>query len=485
MSNKITRRKVLKAGAIAALGTVPFGRALAKKKQKYDAIVVGAGLSGLYSAMVLEEMGLNVLTLEGRNRVGGRVYTLMGVPGKPEAAGELIGANYARMIRTAKDLGLELFMPEMRLGDGERYYHIRGQQIRASEWEGHKLNPMTGDDRAILPEKMLSVLSNRNNPLSGRGLDEWIKPEFHKYDIPHDQYLRKYLGLNDETIRLMDVMIHTDHISNTSALHELRRYAVDEFNVNMASIQKDVPPYQQVKGGNSLLAEAMAQSLENGVLLNKTVYRFDDDGSSVTVHCSDGTSYTADQVVCTLPISLLRNVMFNPRPPEHMLDSFLSMDYGLSLQIHYLVTKPFWEKDGLPKNVWSDTPLERFAVIQRPDSPPTAIAFINGVESMKYNFMSDQDVIRHVGLQLEKVRPSTKGALKPLAVQSCHRDVHGAGDWVFWRPGQIKKYAAKIRERHGNIHFAGEHTAVMERGMEAAFESGERAALELVSRVTF
>ena len=480
MSNNLSRRKVVKAGAVAALGALPFGRSLAK--QKYDAIIVGAGLSGLYSAMILEEMGLNVLTLEGRDRVGGRVYTLMGVPGKPEAAGELIGANYARMIRTANDLGLELFKPDMRLGAGERFYYIKGQRILASEWEGHELNPLSGDDRAILPEQMLSVLSNRNNPLSGRGLDEWIKPEFHKYDIPHDEYLRTHLGLNEETIRLMNVTIHTDRISNTSALHELRRYAVGEFNQQMASIQKDVPAYQQVKGGNSLLTKAMAESLENGVLLNKTVYGFDDTGSSVTVHCSDGTSYTANQVISTMPISLLKNVKFNPRPPEHMQTAFLCIDYGLSIQVHYLVTRDFWEEDGLPKNIWSDAPIERFAVIQRPGSPATAIAFINGIESMKYNFMSDEDVIRHVALELEKVRPSTKGALKALAVQSCHRDLHGAGDWVFWRPGQIKKYGSKLHERHGNIHFAGEHTAVMERGMEAAFESGERAALELVSR---
>ena len=84
------------------------------------------------------------------------------------------------MIRTANDLGLELFKPDMRLGAGERFYYIKGQRILASEWEGHELNPLSGDDRAILPEQMLSVLSNRNNPLSGRGLDEWIKPEFHK-----------------------------------------------------------------------------------------------------------------------------------------------------------------------------------------------------------------------------------------------------------------------------------------------------------------
>ena len=35
---------------------------------------------------------------------------------------------------------------------------------------------------------------------------------------------------------------------------------------------------------------------------------------------------------------------------------------------------------------------------------------------------------------------------------------------------------------HRRLHFAGEHTRRLEIGMEAAMESGERAALEILSR---
>ena len=36
----------------------------------------------------------------------------------------------------------------------------------------------------------------------------------------------------------------------------------------------------------------------------------------------------------------------------------------------------------------------------------------------------------------------------------------------------------EIANSLGRIHFAGEHTALTNRGMEGAMESGERAALE-------
>jgi len=45
------------------------------KDNDYDAIVIGAGFSGLRTAQSMNERGYNnVLVLEARNRVGGRAY---------------------------------------------------------------------------------------------------------------------------------------------------------------------------------------------------------------------------------------------------------------------------------------------------------------------------------------------------------------------------------------------------------------------------
>lgn len=479
-ASKPSRRHALKLGAAAYIAAVAPARAQTTKQ--YDAVIIGAGLSGLHAAMLLEEQGLNVLTLEGRNRLGGRVYTLMGVPGQPEAAGELIGSSYARMIDTARRLDLELVEPDsLASSSGGRYFHIKGQNITAEEWPEHPLNPMTGEDREILPNRMLFELSLRNNPLLGQPLDAWLKPEFQKFDIPQSEFLKKYAGFNDETIRLMDVVVHTDHMETTSALHECRRYAVGQFF--------QTPPGEpwalQVKGGNSLMPEAMANSLTNGVLLNKTVYALEDTGGEVTVHCGDGTKYRAKQVVCSMPYPVLRNVRFDPILPPRMARAVEEIDYGISIQIHYAIKKNFWEEDGLPTSMWSDAPFERFGVLNRGENgeASSAIAFINGKEAYKYNFMSDAQVADYTTRELIKIRPSIEGALEPILVQSCHRNVHGAGDWVFWRPGQVTEFASHMREPHGNIHFCGEHTAIMQRGMEGAFESGERAAFDALMRI--
>lgn len=492
---KLSRRKMLVAGAAAAVtGLVagctevkqdkPQQRGSIDSSKTFDAIVIGAGLSGLHAARLCEEQGLDVLTLEGRDRIGGRVYTLMDIPGKPEAAGEYIGGNYARMLDTARRLDLELFEPDLNFQSEEKYYSIKGQGFVGSEWADHPLNPLKDEDRELLPDRMLSVLSHRNNPLSGRALDEWINPEFAQYDIPHNEYLKKFLGYDDETIRLMNVIIHSDHINNTSAMNELRRYAVNEFNSKMADARPDLPDVQQVKGGNSLITQAMADSLKNGVHLNKTVHTIEDKGNEIIVHCTDGTSYTAKQIVNSMPISVMKSVKYTNRLPERLEQAVAEMSYGISIQVHYLIEREFWNDDGLPKNMWTDAPFERFAILNKGEegAPSSAIAFINGNEAYKYDFMSDDQVAAYTTQELVKMRPAMKDALKPVLVQSCHRDLHGSGDWVFWRPGQVGKFAPYMREAHGNVHFAGEHTALLERGMEGAFESGERAAYDLLNR---
>jgi len=51
---------------------------------------------------------------------------------------------------------------------------------------------------------------------------------------------------------------------------------------------------------------------------------------------------------------------------------------------------------------------------------------------------------------------------------------------VVFGPGQVAEFAGKLHVPHQRIHFCGEHTAVGNRGMEGAMESGERAAIEVL-----
>ena len=73
-AGKLDRRAILK-----VIGTAPLLAAapqVVRALNGSDVIVIGAGLSGLNAALLLESEGVNVTVLEGRNRAGGRVQSL-------------------------------------------------------------------------------------------------------------------------------------------------------------------------------------------------------------------------------------------------------------------------------------------------------------------------------------------------------------------------------------------------------------------------
>ena len=94
--------------------------------------------------------------------------------------------------------------------------------------------------------------------------------------------------------------------------------------------------------------------------------------------------------------------------------------------------------------------------------------------------MSRQDAISTVIQSIEQLRPSSMNQLEPAAYHSWYQNPYSKGDWAYWQPGQISTFGKHVGNRHGQIHFCGEHTAVANRGMEGAMESAERVAFEVM-----
>lgn len=455
--------------------TVP---GLTRAQTMADVIVIGAGLSGLHAALLFEQQELDVTVLEGRDRVGGRVSSLDMVPGSPEAGANAIVGSYARLRDAARRFGAEL-IDHTASGKLNRpkTLALGGEIISSQEWPNSARNPFPDGQKETMPWQYVSRAISENNPL--KAADDWFDPRFASHDIPLHVFLQS-LGASDAIIELA---YNTNIIFGTSA-HDVSLLQLFGNDFWM-KLQREVERVSLVgKGGNQRIPEAMARNLKREVSFRKKVSGIRSNADSVEVYCTDGSRYTARHVVCSIPVPVLRNVRFDPVLTGLQERAIKTVAYAPCTQVHIVSKRAFWEDDGLPAYMWTDGPAGFVAPNRNDDSPEeitSLTAWGRGFLARYLDRLGPEGAKAAVINAIEKLRPAAKGQLEALYVKSWELDEFAGGaDFMVWGPGQITEFFGELWAPHGRIHFCGEHTAMLERGMEGAMESGERVALEVL-----
>ena len=87
---------------------MPINSAPRPAAERVDAVVIGAGLSGLTAARELHRHGLDIVVAEARDRIGGRVWTDRSAGVVAELGAQWVGRDHHRVRRLAAELGIEL-----------------------------------------------------------------------------------------------------------------------------------------------------------------------------------------------------------------------------------------------------------------------------------------------------------------------------------------------------------------------------------------
>ena len=468
----VSRRRFLATSSLAALGVWAHVPALAQGKK---VVVIGAGLAGLYAARLLERAGLDVVVVEARERVGGRVLTLDGLEGRPEAGGNLIGPNYGRLLAVAGQTGVAM-RPANSVETLPTAYLIDGHAESGQTWRDSVRNPLPEALKAVTPDRLGAFLL-RDHPI--RNASDWCNGALAHLDAAaRDHFLAQ--GLDEASVSLLAVNNgYGNTLAETSLLSLYRVVAGFARAIAMGQ------PTLEAMDGTMRLPERMAADLSQPVITGETVAGLHRSGSSVVARCRSGLRIEADAAIVTLPLPALRTVEFTPALPSAQREAIDSIRYLKLTQAHLVAGQTAWEASGIPGSVWSNAPFGRLFVRRHPEADTYNItAWINGDSCDRYDEHADEEAGRLVLEDLFRAYPNARGNVRLRQLVRWHRDPFSQGSWAVWAPGQIDRHFAALHQPAGSIHFAGEHTAYAYSGMEGAMESGERVVLEVLRELS-
>lgn len=480
MANRlISRRSAIQVAGVAALGAIaPIGL---RAQSKQQVVVIGAGLSGLHTALLLEEQGFDVQVIEGRMRSGGRLKTLYDVPGTPEAGGNGFGAGYARVHDAARRYGVETWDWASRtLNMRKRELVIDDKIVSPQQWPDHSQNPFPRERKDELPWRYWYRFMQRTVPFESP--TDWRDPAFAHLDISFDDWM---LGEGESSATIDLTCNHKWEYNNSS--HDVSALVVMfEFMWGRQMYRRgDKPSFFVIKGGNQGLTEAMVSRLKNDVHYGREVIGMRTGADGAEIHCMDGSRYRADRIVSSIPFPVLRRIKVEPYFTGVQRKAVWSVPRQLVTQVHLVPTEPFWEADGnLPGMYITHNPvgftLPNYGA-EDPEELTSLTAWMLGNKAERMDQMDQASAEKLVVASLEKIRPAAKGRLEVAGYKSWYLDQFSSGDWVNLGPGQVGEFPGKMSAPHGRIHFCGDATALSSRGMEAALESAERVALEVLA----
>jgi monoamine oxidase len=400
-------------------------------------IVVGAGLSGLVSAMQLQEAGHEVVLLEARKRVGGRVLTAR--EGFEDGQYADVGAM---ILYEGQPNILELC---------ERF----GLELTPYVTFGAELPALLLDDRLLDPETVgaafaeLGGAHEQTPPAPWETLAAWIR-RARLSGTPH-AFLEALIQIQP-SIPLRNVDAHALHLGPEV--------------------------FCQIAGGNDQLPRLIADGLD--VHLGQPVRTIGWSGSGVTIE-TESETHSGDLLVAAVPGPLTTELGWDPPLPAEKISALVSLRYGTGagVGIQYAETETI--RPAIQTGIFTDRLPNWFLDVSAYQSgKPIVVVTILSAERQPR--LSEQTILDESDRTMAMVAGSpvtrTHGTVVNWTDDPYSRCIARApiGD-------QRETLLPLIRAPLGkSVFFAGEHTDDRSGpgGMEGAIKSGYRVAAEIL-----
>lgn len=433
-------------------------------------IIIGAGAAGLAAARDLSRVGHEVIVLEARDRIGGRVCTHRD-PESPvpiELGAEFVHGESPALWQIATAANLKLYEVS-----GRHWYFDSGKLSKSHDFW-----------------KEIESLMDRMKSL------------------PTDQSVRDFLqGLPDDEKTARAKAMLTRYVEGFQAA-EIDRIGVRGlvvFNEASDSIEGDAS-FRFENGYDPLMQSLRAEAESYGARfrLNTIVKKILWAGQEVTVTCEPVAEYSASTIIVTVPLSILQRdssdggVVFVPDLPASKKMAIRRLVMGNVLKINLRFRERFWEDAKLWDEQAEQVNFKDAGFFHYPEAPlptwwtqlpiraPLLVGWAGGPRadrlwSLGTPAILDQ-AIESLALILNISAKEVRAQLAASYIHKWHDDPFSRGAYSYLPVNGLEDQQVLSAALDHKLFFAGEATSAGHIGtVHGAIQSGQRAAQEILN----